>query len=407
MSRALVLRGINNNKCNRDRSAFRFMTPRRILAFLVISGATYTLPAAAQTTVIHSFAGPPSDGQIPLGGLLQDSLGNLYGTTVLGGADNFGALYEISTTGSEKLTYSFTGQADGAYPAGVLVSDRAGNLYGTSSGLPPNNAGTVFEVTPAGIEKTLHTFTAAPDALMPQNGLIWKNGVLLGTSQSGGTDSLGTVFAVTKMGDEKIIHNFSGYPSDGVFPLVPLALDSKGNLFGTAFEGGIYYAGQGAVFEITADGAERLLHSFAGGTDGFWPQSPVILDAEGNLYSTTGGGGPNGGGTVFEMHPAGAKKIVYSFTGGADGGTPSGAIVRDEKGNIYGTTFYGGDSTCQCGVVYEIDAHGKQRVLHAFTSNPDGAYPSEGLVLGPTHILYGTTRYGGTYGFGTVFQVIP
>jgi uncharacterized repeat protein (TIGR03803 family) len=151
----------------------------------------------------------------------------------------------------------------------------------------------------------------------------------------------------------------------------------------------------------------------------------LTRDAEGNLYGTTAGGGLGepgycddgnfgGCGTVFKLTPAGQEAVLYRFTGESDGGAPVSDLVLDPDGNLYGTASLGGSSSAvctplgqpECGVVFEITAAGKEKVLHTFTASPDGQYPYSGLLhLG--NYLYGTTYYGGTYGCGTVYKITP
>ncbi len=275
-------------------------------------------PVQAQTeTVLYSFATQPGDGEYPDAGLIFDTNGNLYGTTVSGGAYYGGTVFELTAAGSEKVLYSFGSQPrDGSGPYAGLIFDNAGNLYGTTSyggAFKCSNAyvcGTVFELTAAGKEKILYSFGSYPgDGLVPEAGLIFDNaGNLYGTTFEGGASTNGTVFELTADGTEKILYSFSNGPGDGAYPIAGVIFDSNGNLYGTTSSGGAYYAG--TVFELTAAGTEKVLYSFGSQTDDIvLPNAGVIFDTNGNLYGTTRLGGdleceaPYGCGTVFKLTP--------------------------------------------------------------------------------------------------------
>ncbi|HEV3276160.1 MAG TPA: choice-of-anchor tandem repeat GloVer-containing protein [Terriglobia bacterium] len=200
-----------------------------------------------------------------------------------------------------------------------------------------------------------------------------------------------------------VIHNF-GAGSDGVNPYAGLVIDSAGNMYGVTYNGGSESVG--TVFAISANGQEKVLHSFTGGSDGLSPYSSLILGADG-LYGTTYGGGAYSSGTVFEVSKSGTEKVLYSFAGGSDGANPEGPLSMDSAGNLYGTTFYGGPAGT--GVVFEISKSGKESVLYAFGGGTDGANPVAGVTVGSGQSLnlYGTTSVGGADGYGTVFELSP
>ena len=200
-----------------------------------------------------------------------------------------------------------------------------------------------------------------------------------------------------------VVHNFTG-GSDGGNPLAGFAIDATGNLYGTTNVGGASDAG--TVFKITTKGNEIVLHSFAGGTDGANPQSSLVMDAAGDLYGTTNGGGASGAGTVFKLTRYNKETVLYSFAGGTDGANPEAALTMDAAGNLYGTTTAGGSSGN--GTVFRLRKHnGKwhEKVLYSFGSGTDGAMPVAGITLDAAGSLYGTTSAGGSYGYGTVFQL--
>jgi uncharacterized repeat protein (TIGR03803 family) len=269
-------------------------------------------------TTLHSFAGPPHDGAQPLSGLVLDGAGNFYGTTSVGGSQNAGTVFKLSPSGSswtETVLYSFTGDGnngDGYAPVGGVIRDSAGNLYGTTSGGGVRGGsqgyGTVFELSPGAnggwTESVLHKFKFL-EGIGPYAGLtLDKLGSLYGTTQNGGPQGKGTVFTLTPAGGgwtTSVIHSFTGTPGDGGDPAAPLVVDSSGNLYGTTINGGT--AALGTVFELTptlGGWAENIVFSFSGGSNGRHPAVGVILDSAGNLF---GSAALSHGGVVFEIAP--------------------------------------------------------------------------------------------------------
>jgi uncharacterized repeat protein (TIGR03803 family) len=368
--------------------------------------------AHAQTyTALYKFDGYP-DGSNPLAGVvLNSTTGTLYGTTSYNGSfRRTGIVFSLNAAGDESVVRNF-GYWNGAYPTAPLVSDAEGNLYGTTyyGGALENEAGngTVFKL---GEGSPLHSFTGSPDGANPYAGVIVDSaGNLYGTTLYGGAYGKGTVFEVDSAGVETVLYSFTGGP-DGGEPYGNLVMDATGILYGTTILYGAY--GYGTVFKLVPSGAERVLHSFTGGADGGWPTAGLILDAAGNLYGTTTIGGARYG-TVFKLDSRGAATVLHTFTGSPDGNSPFAGLVMDVAGNLYGTTLYGGNSSyCGCGTVFEIDAAGKETVLHTFTGEIDGAYPEGGLILDSAGNLYGTTESGGYHfdlggGDGVVFKITP
>ena len=334
------------------------------------------IPAAhAQTyTVLYSFNG--SGGSAPRAGLIRDAAGNLYGTTMLGGASGSGVVFKLTKSG-ETVLYCFTGGADGRNPYGGLVADSAGNLYGTTLHGGSSGKGVVFKLDPTGNETVLHSFTGVADGGQPLGTLIRDSaGNLYGTTTTGGVASgaigHGTVFKVANT-NLTVLYTFSGGP-DGDEPEAGLLRDSSGNLYGTTFFGGSgsLTSGQGVLFKVRTDGSETVLHTFPGAA-GVHPAASLIGDSTGNLYGTATGS-QSGGGVVFKVDPAGHETALYVFTGGADGKSPEAGLIRDSAGNLYGTTERGG--TFGAGVVFKLDPAGHQTVLHNFTGEMDGGLPT-------------------------------
>jgi uncharacterized repeat protein (TIGR03803 family) len=415
-------------------------TPRKgllkvsaVLSLMMIVSANL---AQAQTlTTLHSFTGG-ADGAQPYSTLAQDKQGNLYGTANSGGIQSTycqvivngtgcGTLFKLTPsegTWSFNVLYGFQGYPeDGSNPdAESLLIDDLGNIYGTTAfggdvlNCDNFGCGTVFTLTPDGIETVLYNFHfAGADAFWPFSGVVLgKNGNLYGTTFHGGPYQSGTVYEVTPSGTETVFYNFTG-KTDGGDPFDALVLDDNGNLYGTTQYGGAHTncaGGCGTVFKLAPDGTETVLYSFAGGSDGS-PWGGLVRDNEGNLYGTTwvGGSGCGGAGcgTVFELNPTGTKTVLHSFNG-SDGASPRSELILDGNGNLYGTTYGGG--AYSAGAVFELTpttgGQWTETLLHSFSGNQsDGSYPGGGLLLGDNGKLYGTTQTGGAYGLGTVFEI--
>jgi uncharacterized repeat protein (TIGR03803 family) len=366
-------------------------------------------PGARASEVFYTFTG--TSGSQPVAGLIRDSSGNFYGTTSVGGADNVGTVFKIAKNGTETILHSFALSGDGESPWSTLVRDSAGDLYGTTTTGGTDQFGTVFEVAANGTESVLYSFTGKSDGGFPASGLVSDgSGNLYGTAVYGGVAGggyTGTVYELAPSGEYTVLHAFTGSP-DGADPVAGLIRDKHGNLYGTTYEGGAY--GAGVVYKIAPNGTETVLYNFcsqAHCSDGGAPNGSLIEDKSGNLYGTTSGGGAtNGYGTVFELSPAGAYTVLYSFCSVAqnctDGIYPYGGVAMDRSGNLYGTTIKSYTGTY--GTVFEVTPGGTETVLHHFAGGSDGihAYATP-LVVG-SH-LYGTTLDGGADNAGIVFKL--
>jgi uncharacterized repeat protein (TIGR03803 family) len=365
------------------------------------AGAVYKLDAGGHETVLYSFTGG-ADGRDPSGGVIRDSGGNLYGTTVHGGTANAGVVYKLDATGHETMLYSFTGGVDGGYPGSGVIRDTAGNLYGTtiSGGMAGGVAGgVVFELDPAGHETVLYSFTSGVNGDSPYTGVIRDSaGNFYGTLSFGGAGNAGVVYKLDATGHETVLHSFAG-GTDGKDPITVIR-DSAGNLYGTTFSGGT--GNVGVVYKLDTTGNETVLYSFPNG-DGVGPYAGVIPDSAGNLYGTTRDGGASGAGTVYMLDTTGHETVLYSFTGGGDGGNPVAGVIRDSAGNLYGTTVYGGPANQ--GVVYKVDTTGHETVLYSFTGGADGGWPEAGVIRDSAGNLYGTTTSGGALHKGGVYKL--
>jgi uncharacterized repeat protein (TIGR03803 family) len=322
-------------------------------------GMVFTLSATGTETVVHKFTGNP-DGADPYGSLLGGASNSAYGVTAAGGTSNMGAVFKLATTG-ETVLHSFTGPpADGAFPYAGLVQDSAGNLYGTTSAGGASNNGAVFKLTPSGTETLLYSFTGGADGGLPYGGLLRNSaGDLYGTTSAGGIatgncfpSGCGVVFLVDAAGTEHVIYRFTGSP-DGAYPYAGLTADSAGNLYGTTYNGGSGGCtnGCGVVFELDRAGTETVLHSFEGyPADGAFPYAGLVRNSAGTLYGTTTYGGVADSGTVFSLAtPAGTETVLYSFKGTTDGALPLAPLILGSSGDLYGTTYAGGVSGAECG----------------------------------------------------------
>lgn len=332
-------------------------------------------------TVLYSFGGTEAPGN-PLGNLIFDANGTLYSTLNAGGTLGGGAVFELSpgsggTWTERNLNFFEQNGTIGAYPYAGLIFDPAGNLYGTTA-LGGSGYGTVFELTsPSWTESVLHTFTGGSDGAEPYSGLISDSaGNLYGTTSAGGNvtnlpcqpGGCGVVFKLT-LGSkgkwiETVLRTFTG-GNDGANPTAGLIFDAAGNLYGTAKQGGS--GGSGVVFKLTLGSTgrwtETVLHAFTTGTTGLPtggsnPYAGLIFDATGNLYGTTLLGGQNGNGVVFKLTPGTTGRwtetVLHSFgkLPSKDGEVPYGGLIFDSAGNLYGTTNAGGQY--QQGTVFEI-----------------------------------------------------
>jgi len=403
----------------------------------ILVTVSFTTTAWAQgEQALYAFKGGPNDGANPFGRPLFDSAGNLYGTTLAGGNTYWaGSVYQLTPSGggwAETMIYSFSGSTDGAQPEAGLIMDNAGNLYGTTSGGGLYNKGTVFELTPSGggwTQQVLHSFTGGIDGATPYLGQLTfdKAGNLWGTTNSGGQYNAGTVFKLirTKSGwREKVIYAFAG-GNDAKWPNESLVFDSKGKaLYGASYQGGGSGCGGygcGTVFALTKTSTgwqEQVLYAFTGGPDGAQPYESVILDQAGNLYGTTfSGGDTQGHGVVFELvrsQNTWTEKVLYTFKGRNDGANPYVNVIFGKDGVLYGATDQAGAH--KNGVLFKLtpmrSGKWRQDVLYAFTGGTDGGLPLSGLTFDNAGNIYGVTVQGGddnvcSFGCGAVYEYAP
>jgi uncharacterized repeat protein (TIGR03803 family) len=303
-------------------------------------GAIFRVDTNGSTfTTLHSFA--VSDGTNPVADLIQGTDGYLYGTTLAGGASGSGTIFKIDTNGSTLTTlHSFAG-SDGYDARAGLIQGRDGYLYGTTYKGGANDYGTIFKIDTTGSTlTTLHDF-ASSDGANPNAGLIQgADGYLYGTTVYGGTNNYGTTFKIDTTGSTfTVLHNFAG--SDGALPYAGLIQGTDGDLYGTTYQGGSGGCtnGCGTIFKIDTTGTTlTTLHSFAYYTDGGYPQAGLIQGTDGNLYGTTYGGGVTNFGTIFKIDTNGTTFVTLHTFAGSDGAYPYAGLIQGTDGNLYGTT---------------------------------------------------------------------
>jgi uncharacterized repeat protein (TIGR03803 family) len=295
-----------------------------------------------------------------------------------------------------RILHTFGGAGDGTNPSAGLI-DVDGTLYGTTSKGGANGYGTVFSIATSGEETVLHDFGGSGDGAQPAAGLLDVNGTLYGTTSAGGTtNNAGTVFSITPSGTETVLHNFDFAGSGGAAPVAGL-IDVNGTLYGTTSAGG---HGAGTVFSITTGGEYKVLHYFGKGRDGSTPHAALLYFRR-LFYGTTLYGGASGSGTVFSMNKAGKEKVLHNFyhNGGA---LPAAALIAVNS-TLYGTTSQGGGYYNDNGTVFSIATDSTEHIVHAFKGS-DGSRPLAGLT-NIDGVLYGTTSQGGLHNVGTVFQI--
>jgi uncharacterized repeat protein (TIGR03803 family) len=377
--------------------------------------------------IIYSFGGNDGDG--PEAGLIRDSAGNLYGTTIVGGSHDQGVVFELSLVSGgwqETVLYSFTGGTDGGIPVSSLILDPTGNLYGTTtaggavSACFGSGCGTVFKLTPGSAgwsESVVYSFLGMPDGSNPRTSVMLDSaGNLYGTTYQGGADGWGTVFELSPGSggywNENILHNFSLQNNDGISPLSPVILGPAGKLYGTTSQGDSHRGG--VVYELAqASGSwqERIVYAFTGKSDGDEPEAGLIYHG-GSLYGTcAGGGGLEGGGVVFKLTKGldniWQETVLHSFGSGSTGYFLLAPLTSDAAGNLYSTAQFGGVSGFGTAFKLTVDSGYAETVMHSFSGEPDGAEPEAGLAFGLHGNLYGTAFAGGAHNYGTVFQLTP
>jgi len=426
--------------------------------FLLAVFAVWSAPrASAQSeNVLLSLPGGV-DGSQPHGPLAEDSAGNLYGTTFAGGAHGFGAVIKLSLVSGvwqETVLHSFTGGHDGANPYASVLLGADGKLYGTtgfggkSGACGGGGCGVVFELSPVGggwVETVLHAFSGGADGAIPQGLALDSHGNIFGLAETGGTSQAcnqlvgcGTAFelSVQSAGGWKfgVIHIFSG-GSDGGTPSLrasPL-VDAGGNVYGATFAGGNAkfcsntfpnVVGCGVAFRLSpvAGGgwSEKVLYRFFGFADGAFPTGGLVMDSSGNLYGAASAGGDTrskncagdyGCGVIFQLTPtsSGLWKAAPLHTFESTDGLSPLALAFDHSGNLYGPTGGGGDAVCNCGTVFELAAGAGGWTFSTLHAFVGGTDGRfpTGVMLDSSGNVFGPTSSGGSAGDGTFYEITP
>jgi uncharacterized repeat protein (TIGR03803 family) len=380
-------------RCNLHRFA--------VLAALAVFGSLSTTGTSAQTpvstfTTLHSFNGKDG-GSNPSSTLVPGPDGLFYGV-VGGGKYGYGLAYSLSPMGEFDVLYAFKGTSDGSYPNGLLLHN--GIFYGTTS-QGADGFGTAFTLTPAGKLKTFYTFTGA-DGGQPGGFGFFSDGAFVATAGIGGNLPYGVVFSLTPAGQATVLYNFTD-STDESYPIAVI-LGSDGNYYGTTLGNAAFNAGSGeagTIWQLTPGGTLTTLHSFGWG-DGAQPLSAPVEGPDGNFYGTTAAGGASGEGVVYRITTAGEYSVLYSFTGGADGGSPRAGLLVSKNGNLYGSTYTGGGSGW--GTLFEVTTAGALTTIYTFTNGTDGGSVGATLREATTGTFYGVAQTGGRFGFGTAFK---
>ncbi len=390
---------------------------------LAIGAALGTQLLSAQTfSTIYNFNGG-SDGSWPCGGVITGGQGNLYSSTQFGGGnDNAGTVIELSASGQERVLHRFH-ISEGQNPCSALFRAADGDIYGTAVYGGSYSGGVLFRLGAGGFE-VLHDFGANSDGAFPSAGVIADPaGNLFGTTGQGGGGSCpggcGTIYKVTSSGNEMVLYSFNG--PDGAYPSSSLLRDTQGNLYGTTLAGGANnscQSGCGTVFKLDQKGQLTVLHSFTGGQDGWHVATGLVRDTRGNLYGTTAGGGKFNLGTIYEISNSGNEFVLHSFRGASDGQSPQDLFLAPDDDTLYGTAYLGGGSCPAegqygCGTVFKFDKGSGITILHRFQGLNDGIYPLGPVILDSNGFLYGATQYGPKgdcytkgYGCGTIWKLL-
>jgi uncharacterized repeat protein (TIGR03803 family) len=336
------------------------------------SGTVFKVTPGGALTTLYSFCQQAKcvDGAGPPAGLVLATSGNFYGTTLFGGANNYGTVFKITSTGKLTVLYSFctlSNCTDGWDNTAGLIQATDGNFYGTTAGGGSSGYGSVFKITPSGALTTLHSFIGS-DGNGPAAGLIQAiDGKFYGTTMGGGSRGLGTVFKITAGGKLVTLHSFTRF--DGDYPVAALVQGTDGNLYEAASaRGGSGYGDAGTIFKISLGGNFTKLYGFCSQkdcTDGASPRGALVQAIDGNFYGTTAKGGAHSGGTVFKLTPSGALATLYSFCAQGDctdGYFSNAGLVQATNGAFFGMTDFGGNDSNRncideggCGTVFGLD----------------------------------------------------
>jgi uncharacterized repeat protein (TIGR03803 family) len=353
------------------------------------------LPAAAlaspRFSIVATVPGGPQIGAIGGNGTI------LYGTVAYSSPPT---LFGLTTAGHYTLLHNFNSATDGNNPNARLAIDGSGNVFGTAPGGGTYGGGTLWEFTAAGKFRTRHAFGGANDGVDPLQGpTLGPKGLLYGSTAMGAPNNNGIVFSMAHSGAYDMVYNFLSGP-DGHCPFSGVALSKTETIYGTTV--GVGYGGNpnGSVWQYTAAGGLQTLYVFQDGNDGEWPAQAPTVDKDGNVFGTTNV--QNGGGfagAIWKITSGGSFSVLRDLNGSTDGYGPNSPLLLGAHGILYGTTSSGGANGY--GTVFSIGKDGAFTVVHAFANNGDGAQPTGNLVRDGNGTIYGGTAYG------PVFKIVP
>jgi uncharacterized repeat protein (TIGR03803 family) len=373
-------------------------TPLALTALVLI---TAHYQARAQTvSIIYKFGTNSGDPTNPSyeGTIAQGRDGTLYSTAPSGGSQTWGAIFQVSPSGTLFVPYSFD-RTNGSGPQGGLTLGRDGNFYGTTQGGGSSQMGTVFKTTPTGTVTVLHNFSGGSDGSGPYAAPIQgSDGNFYGTTDFGGATSQGTFYKITSSGAYTMLYAFDG--THGSNPVGQLVQGSDGNFYGTTELGGTN--SNGVVYKITSSGKITVIYNFDGSIHGGLPVSPLVQGNDGNFYGTTLSYGTGTGGVIFKITAAGHLTVLHNLNGSTDGARPFGGLVQATDGKFYGTTTSGGSTGG--GTIYKITPAGAFSVLYNF-DGATAAGPQVTLLQHTNGLLYGDTATGGPQSKGAFYSL--
>jgi uncharacterized repeat protein (TIGR03803 family) len=371
----------------------------RLCALAFGAGLLAAAPAYAVTfTTLASGIGPSLEISAVVGT-------TAYGTTLYGGTGSAGTLFSVTSAGKVTVLHNFASATEGSQPNSLLAADAAGNIYGTTQTGGKYGGGTIWEFTTGQALKVRHAFDpSAGDGAGPLQGLVINSaGALFGAAAGGAIATNGSVFQVNKDGVYTTRYRFLS-AGDGHCPFSSVAVDTKGNVYGTVVGNGFGGDPNGAVWKLSTKNVLTPIHVFGDGAnglpDGEYPDQAPVIDAAGNVYGTSITlNGSEYAGVIWKIDTTDTFTIVHQFTGKADGYGPNGTLMIDTDGNIYGTTAQGGTvkgGTGQ-GTLFRITPAGVFSVIHTFTGGADGYGPTGTLAHDGTGAIYGATSAGTVY----------
>jgi uncharacterized repeat protein (TIGR03803 family) len=356
------------------------------LRWPLLTAMVATMPAhAASFAIIGSVPGGPQIGAI--------QGGTLIGTIPYEGA---GVLFTLTKSGTYAVLHNFNASTDGSSPLARLAVDGAGDIYGTASSGGASGGGTLWEYSATGVMTTPHAFGANGDGSTPMQGpSMGPHRTVYGATGEGAIGNSGNIFSVSHHGNYTDLYKFMSQ-GDGHCPFSGVAVNKAGTLYGTTVGVGNGGNPNGSVWQFTQAGGLQTLYVFKDGADGEWPTQAPVLDPAGNLYGTTSTkNGANFAGIIWKFSASGKFSILHSMNGATDGSGPNSPLLLGKNGLLYGTTGSGG--AANDGTVFSISEAGAFSLVHSFSNTGDGAQPTGNLVRDGAGVIYGGTNAGSVF----------